>query len=166
VIVLDSIIRSAINPALQLLPAKMDTDGARVELLTIGQQESRFEYRAQKTLDPYVKGPARGFWQMERSGGVFGVMTHLATKELAQAVCKACGVPFDSSLVHARLEFDDVLAAAFARLLLWTDTKPLPPVDAPHEDAWQYYVRCWKPGKPRRDTWDAFHTRARAQVLA
>lgn len=166
-ILLDTIIHKAINPAFELLPAKMDTDAARVMLLAIGLQESRFEYRFQKVHgDPYARGPAKGFWQFERGGGVIGVCTHRHTKELAEAVCKARGVPVDSPLIHARLEFDDVLAAAFARLLLWADSKPLPGVDADHETAWDCYIRSWRPGKPHRHTWDAFHTQARAQVLA
>lgn len=165
-IVLDAILRTAINPALGMLPVKMDSDAARVMLLAIGLQESRLKYRYQKTSDPYMKGPARGLFQFERGGGVIGVMTHRATKDLAEAVCKAQGVPFDSSLIHARLEFDDILAAAFARLLLWADPKPLPDVDADHETAWQCYLRNWRPGKPRRETWDEFHAQARAQVMA
>lgn len=165
VILLDSILHNAINPALGLLPAKMDTEAARVMLLSIGLQESRFQYRAQKTKDPYIKGPARGFWQFERGGGVHGVLSHFATKSLAEGICRARGVRIDSSLIHARLEFDDVLAAAFARLLLWADHKPLPKVDASHDEAWDCYVRNWRPGKPHRHTWDDFHKQARAQVI-
>jgi hypothetical protein len=166
VILLDAILHSAINPALGMLPVKMDTDAARVEMLTTGLQESRLKYRFQKTSDPYIKGPARGLWQFERGGGVFGVMTHRHTKDLAEAICKAKRVPFDSSLIHAKLEFDDVLAAVFARLLLWSDPKPLPDVDASHDEAWDCYLRNWRPGKPHRETWDEFHTQARAQVLS
>lgn len=165
-ILLDSILHSAINPALKLLPVKMDSDAARVMLLSIGLQESRFEYRVQKTRDPYIPGPAKGYWQFERGGGVYGVMSHPATTDLARQVCEDRGVMFDSPLIHARLEFDDVLAAAFARLLLWTDRAPLPKVDASHDEAWNSYVRNWRPGKPHRETWDAFHTQARAQVMA
>jgi hypothetical protein len=170
-ILLDAILRTAINPALGMLPAKMDSDAARVMLLTIGLQESRLKYRYQKTSDPYTKGPARGLPQFERGGGVFGVMTHRHTKDLAEAICKVRGVPFDSSLVHARMEFDDILAFAFARLLLWADPKPLPGVDASHDEAWDCYVRNWRPGKPHRthpdpqQCWDYFHDTARAQVL-
>jgi hypothetical protein len=166
VILLDAILHKAINPALELLPAKMDSDAARVMLLAIGLQESRFEYRFQKTTDPYVKGPARGFWQFERAGGVMGVMNHYTTKDLAKEVCKARGVLPGSSLIHARLEFDDVLAAAFARLLLWADARPLPGVDADHDATWKSYVTNWRPGKPHRETWDAFHQQARGQVLS
>jgi hypothetical protein len=68
--------------------------------------------------------------------------------------------------VHAKLEFDDVLAAAFARLLLWADAKALPGLDASHDETWDCYIRSWRPGKPHRDTWDEFHTQARAQVMS
>ena len=164
--ILDAILRTAINPALGLLPAHMDTDAARVMLLSAGLQESRLQFRAQKTNDPYMKGPARGLWQFERAGGVAGVMSSIRTHSLALTLSQARGVPFDSSLIHARLEFDDVLAAGFARLLMFADAKPLPDVDANHQEAWDCYVRCWRPGKPRRETWDEFHAQARAQVLA
>lgn len=165
-ILLDAIMHSAINPGLGLLPAKMDSDKARVMLLAAGLQESRLQYRYQKTNDPYQKGPARGLWQFERAGGTRGVINHMQTRDYAKAVCEARDVPFDDVLVWTRLEFDDVLAAAFARLLMWADPKPLPDVDASHEDAWNCYLRCWRPGKPHRDTFDAFHAQARAQVMA
>jgi hypothetical protein len=166
-IILDAILRTAINPALGMLPSKMDTDAARVMLLAIGLQESRLIARVQKVHgDPYAKGPARGLWQFERGGGVQGVMTHPATRENARELCAAQGVPFEVGQVHAALEFKDILAAGFARLLLWADAKPLPNLDASHEDAWQCYLRNWRPGKPHRHTWDEYHATARAQVLA
>lgn len=164
-ILLDAITHEAIDPALALLPPKMDTPASRVMMLAIGLQESRFLYRFQKVAGrPYEKGPARSFWQMERGGGVHGVMTHPATKDFAKAICAIRGVPFDEVLVHARIETDDVLAAVFARLLLWADAKPLPGIDADHETAWRCYVSNWRPGKPHRETWDAFHQQAVAQV--
>lgn len=166
-IVLQHILRSAIHPALALLPPKMTSDAALVMLLAIGLQESRFQYRAQKIAGkPYLKGPARGFWQFERGGGVVGVMTHHASNEHAHLICGTRGVPFDSVIVHARLEDDDILAAAFARLLLYTDRDPLPGLDASHDDTWDYYIRNWRPGKPHRHTWDEFHSQALGQVTA
>lgn len=164
-IVLDAILHEAINPAFKLLPAKMDSDAARVMLLAIGLQETAFECRYQKTNDPQKKGPAKGFWQNERGGGVVGVMTNAATEEYAKTLAKARRIPFDSTLIHARLEEDDILAAGWARLILWADPRPLPGVDADHETAWQCYYRNWKPGKPHREKWDAYHAAARAQVL-
>lgn len=164
-ILIDAVLHNAIRPALDLLPAGMDTRAAHVMLLAAGLQESRLLNRAQKTSDPYVKGPARGLWQFERGGAVLHVLTHHTTARLAREVCKACGVLPDQVAVHERLEFDDVLAACFARLLLWSDPHPLPPVLADHETAWQCYLRCWRPGKPHRDTWDEFHAQAVAQVI-
>ncbi len=166
-ILLDTIIHEAINPALALLPPNMDSPEARVMLLAIGLQESRFMYRAQKIAGrPYEKGPARGFWQEERGGGVHGVMEHWATKALAEMLCKERGVPFDSVLVHAALETDDVLAAGFARLLLWADPFKLPGLNSSHDAAWDCYMRNWRPGKPHRETWDEFHAQALGQVMA
>lgn len=165
-ILLDVVLHTMVNPALLLLPRAMDNDGARVMLLAIGRQESRFAYRYQKVPgNPYDKGRARGFWMNER-GGVFCVMTNPATREHAMTLAKACKVPFDQILLHSALEHNDVLAAGMARLFLWADSKPIPPVDADHETAWRCYLRCWNPGRPRRETWDQFHTEARAQVLS
>ena len=166
-ILLDTITRKAIDPALALLPPKMDTPQARVMLLAIGLQESRFMFRYQKIAGkPYQKGPARGYWQFERGGGVHGVMSHAATQDMAERICIERAVPFDSVLIHATLETDDILAAAFARLLLWADYKALPALDASHDEAWDCYMRSWRPGKPHRATWDEFHAQARGQVMA
>jgi len=149
---LETIERTAVRPAFELL-AKPWTNEARVMMLTIGLQESQFKYRRQMN-----QGPATGFWQFENGGGVRGVMTHDASKLLAERLCKARGVAFTRGDVWARLETDDVLAAGFARLLLLTDPKPLPPVLAMHM-AWDYYERNWRPGKPHPDKWPANHQR-------
>lgn len=149
--------REAIDEALLLLPAKMDSKQARVMMIAIGLQESRFEHRRQ------IGGPARGFWQFEKSGGVRGVLRHPATKLHALAVCNAVDIHAREDDVYQGLEHDDVLAAAFARLLLFSDPKPLPEFgDA--EDAWVYYLRTWRPGKPYRHTWDALYAKALEMV--
>ena len=110
-------------------------------LLAIGLQESRFVHRRQ------IGGPARGFWQFEQGGGVRGVLAHPASAALARQVCQVRGVPPTAPSVYSRLELDDVLAAAFARLLLWTDPARLPRTgDA--DAAWALYLRTWRPGKP------------------
>lgn len=154
---LSAIIKTGIEPALALLPANMDSPAARVMLLAIGLQESRFVHRRQ------IGGPARGFWQFERGGGVFGVLTHAASAALARQVCDARGVAPTTAAVYGRLENDDVLAAAFARLLLWTDAARLPAVDD-KDGAWALYLRTWRPGKPHPQTWPALHARAMAEV--
>ncbi|WP_280191982.1 hypothetical protein [Delftia sp. PS-11] len=167
---LGSIIETAINPALALLPAAMDTPEARVMLLTIGLQESRFVHRYQLVkARPGAKGPARGFWQFELGtragrGGVWGVYLHPASRYWLSGVCVARGVAFEPRAIWKAIEQDDVLAAALARLLLFTDPRRLPSVsDA--RGAWMLYaLRTWRPGKPHRQTWDAFHAQARAVV--
>ena len=141
-----------IDPAARLLPS-MDSPRARIMLLAIGLQESRFERRRQ------IKGPARGFWQFESGGGVRGVLLHKASAYDAAKVCHARGVGRSTREVYDRLEHDDILACCFARLLLYTDPRPLPmigDVDA----SWDYYERNWRPGKPHPHTWTGLYERA------
>lgn len=157
---LDEITQSAINPALALLPKHMDTPQARVMLLTIGQQESRFQYRRQMN-----DGPAKGFWQFERGGGVKGCISHPASKELLRELCKVRGVDFTPQAVWDAIEDDDVLAAGLARLLLWTDPNKLPSVNDV-DSAWELYMRTWRPGQPHIRTWAGFHRLAREYVVA
>jgi len=136
--------------ALTLLPSKMNAEGAARLMLAIGLQESNLDHRAQ------VKGPARGFWQFEAGGGVRGVMTHQATAGLIRDTLKVMSYDPEShfSVHHQNLAHNDILAAVFARLLLWTDPGPLPTEDDV-EGSWQYYIDNWRPGKPHRDRWDA-----------
>lgn len=143
---LDQIMRTGVEPALAWLPPKMTSDAAKVELLAIGGQESKFEHRWQVLNTPGVKGPARSFWQGERGGGmVAGVMAHPASKELAKAAIAYRGVEFNTNAVWLAIENDDVLAAILARLLLWTEPTALP---APTDEAggWALYLRAWRPG--------------------
>lgn len=146
--------RQAIEPAFQLLPARMESAEATLMLLAIGLQESRFEHRRQ------IKGPARSFWQAEKGGGmVHGVLRHPATRKHALAACDARGVQPVDETVYVAIEHDDVLAAALARLLLFTDPFPLPKLgDA--AGAWDYYLRTWRPGKPHPQTWPGLYAQA------
>lgn len=147
---LDSIILPTYR---DVLPGRFASDAANVMLLAIGLQESRLEFRRQ------FKGPARGLWQFERGGGVQGVLQHNATRRYAMAVCVLRDVPYVAADVYEKLEHDDLLACAFARLLLFSDPRPLPPIgDA--DEAWGYYVRNWRPGKPHPITWAAFYRQA------
>jgi hypothetical protein len=165
-ILLESILHNAIGPALALLPPAMDSAEARVMLLACGAQESRFMFRFQKVAgQPYVKGPAKGFWQFERGGGVLGVLMHDKTKFIAKEACAIRNVAPNSHDVWAQIETDDVLAAAFARLLLWTDSQKLPACNDA-KNAWELYLRTWRPGRPHPETWSEFHATANAQVMA
>ena len=153
---MQEILGGCINSALALLPERMDSNAARIMMLAIGLQESEFLHRKQ------IGGPARGFWQFERGGGVHGVMRHPSSAPLALTVCSALDVRFDEQVVYNRLAVDDVLAAAFARLLLWTDPRSIPDNA---DDAWSMYIRNWRPGKPHPEKWPDNYRRATAAVM-
>ncbi len=157
---LATIVTDAIVPGLRLLPAAMDTRVARVMLVAIGLQESRLTARLQKPLSLGApNGPARGLWQFERGGGVTGVMQHPASASHARAVCATRGVEFKPMRVWSKLADDDLLACAFARLLLFTDPRPLPKL-GDEQGAWAYYLDNWRPGKPHPQTWAKFYAQA------
>lgn len=141
------ILHSAIEPAFDLLAACgiRSNDAARQMVLTIAGQEGGWTHRRQMG-----NGPARGLWQFERGGGVKGVLEHPASRQAAAKLCGMRGVYPSADKVWAALEFDDVLAAGFARLLLWTDPKALP---AYMDDGWDLYLRTWRPGKPHIERW-------------
>lgn len=152
-----------IRPALTLLPPAMDSPEASVMLLTIALHESLLIHRRQ------VNGPARGFWQFERNG-VRGVLTHWTAKPHAEQVCATLNYRPDLDVVYGAIEHNDILAAAVARLLLYTDPLRLPHVsDAVM--ALEYYVRVWRPGawtrgseeqrQQLRDKWMRHHTEVR-----
>lgn len=150
--------KASILNGLKLLPPGMDTPAARVMLAAIGLQESRFTDRRQLVgSPPGPTGPAKSYWQAEQGGGmVHGVRVHAGTQKLAADVYRARGVKAEDQAIWDAIENDDVLAAALARLLLWTDPKPLPAINDA-EGAWQLYLRTWRPGKPHRATWDALY---------
>lgn len=155
---LNDIIENAYLPAIRIIGVR-DTETARVQMLAIGLQESRFQFRRQMG-----NGPAMGFWQFERGGGVKGVLTHSASKVKAAALCKSRAVAFDAMAVWLALENDDILAAGFARLLLLTDPRALPEV-TDIKNSWDCYIRNWQPGKPHPKTWMDCHLKARTEVL-
>lgn len=158
---------SAIDAALAWLPPAMDTPAARVQLVAISLQEDPEQRRAQRVIVAGCerKGPARGLWQFERGGGVEEVLTHPASRFWARKACEARGVRPTSAAVWRALETDDQLAATFARLLLFTDPKPLPAVND-ERGAWAYYRRNWRPGKPHPKRWPVNHAKAREAVSA
>lgn len=135
--------RSIIEPALLLLPAKMESPQAVVMLLAIGLQESRFEYRRQMG-----NGPAKSFWQAEQSGGmVTGLLRYRVEdiRDLATGLCAVRGVAPAAPDVWNAIERDDILAAGLARLLLYTDPARLPAL-GDEVGAWELYLRTWRPG--------------------
>lgn len=153
------LLNAAIVPALLLLPARMDTPAARIILLAIAYQESNMQHRRQ------IKGPARGYFQFEQGGGVRGVLMHPASSSYIRDVLSDLDYYADSTPVEcwAAIEHNDILAAAFARLLMWTDVEPLP-TDA--QGAWDLYLRTWRPGKPHPDKWAANFQKAKDAINA
>lgn len=133
-----------IRAGLALLPTAMDSRAARLILHAINRQENP------KRLEQQVGGPARGDYQFERGGGVKGVLTHKASSARASDVCRALGVNPDAESIYQAIGTNPVLAAAMARLLLWTDPKALPQA-GDEQGAWDLYLRVWRPGAYQRD---------------
>jgi hypothetical protein len=140
--------RFTLPAAFALLPAPMQSPAAAALLLAIGLQESRFQERQQ------LGGSALGFWQFEVNG-VRGVLDHERTHVAIASALHA--MRYDHTLsageLHPILEHNDVIAACFARCLLWTSPQPLP--DVRHAlNGWDLYRQTWRPGRPRRSTWN------------
>ena len=164
-----------VKDGLKYLPESMSNKLPQVlvAMLAIGLQESWFVHRYQVLNTPGVKGPARGFWQFESGGGVRGIMTHAATKTHLQKACRVLGVPFDRQTIWLALEHNDELAVVCARLLLYSDPRPLPEV-GDVEGMWQYYLRNWRPGayfngsataqKSLRSKWDTNYSSTLEEV--
>lgn len=151
----DFFLETALRPALRLLPEKMNSPSAISMILAVGLQESRFQHRKQ------IGGPARGYLQFEQGGGVRGVLTHPASKPHIQTVLTALDYDpkSDAEACYAAIEHNDILAAAFGRLLLWTHPKPLPARSDP-TGAFAYYLATWRPGRPYPATFPDFYREA------
>lgn len=157
----DPQILDRIDAGLALLPRPMTSDRALVMLYSTGLQESLMRDRRQLVGNPpKPKGPARSLWQMERGGGVKGVIEHPASRFWMHQICTRQGVPFTTYALWMQIERDDALAAIAARLLLFTDPKPLPSTDD-EEGAWRLYLRVWRPGAYTRG-----NARKRAELRA
>lgn len=163
----DRFLRSMIDPGLlglRLLGGPPNSDAAaRTFLLAVAQQESGAALEARYQSSPSsTPGPARGFWQFEQGGGVHGVMQHAVSQSLAMSVCASLTVQWNEPAVWRALEGHDVLAVAFARLLLWTDPYPIPTTQ---DAAWTCYAeRLWRPGAPHPEVWPGNWQRAVATV--
>lgn len=158
---IDQVARFVLPAAFSLLPPEMRSQQASALLLAIGLQESRFLHRRQ------IGGPARGYWMFEAGGGVRGVLRHHATAPLAAHVLRTLRYDPASpvAMVHAALEHNDILACAFARLLLWTTPGALPLAHAA-DRAWTTYLDGWRPGKPHPETWASLYAEAWTRVHA
>lgn len=145
--------RYVLPAAYVLLPAPMTSPAASAMLLTIAVQESRCQHRRQ------IRGPARGFYQFERNGGVKGVLMHHATANAIAAAMDALQYKATVPVAYTAIEHNDILATCFARCLLWTLPDSLPSVEEPYR-GWDQYIRAWRPGKPHPETWNEFYAQA------
>jgi hypothetical protein len=126
-------------------------------LQAVALQESDCAWRYQRSRITKA-GPARGWFEFERAGGVRGVMRHPRTASKAQTWAALCFVRWEEHAIWRALEGHDKLAVGFARLLLWSDPYPMPTSPA---EAWNCYChRLWRPGKPRPNDWKANWTAA------
>lgn len=147
--------RQAVDQAFTILPPKMDTLLARIPHAAIGYQESKYKSRRQIISKGGVlvpEGPAASYWQFENGklAGINGVLTHHATKQYALDVCRRRGVTPERMAVWEAMQSDDVLGAAFARLLMYSNPVKLPDT---MQNAWWFYLYTWRPGKPHPQDW-------------
>ena len=144
----EAFLQNALSPALRLLPASMTSREACAMCIAIALQESRLKHRRQ------IGGPARSYFQFEQGGGVRGVLTHPASKPRIMEVLMALDydVNADATACYIAIEHNDILAAAFARLLLYTLPDPLPAREQP-DIGYSQYLQTWRPGRPHESTW-------------
>jgi len=155
------ILVGAVDPAIALLhqlTGIVPTQKARVLTMAIAGQESRWAHRLQVPV-----AYARGFWQFERGGGVAGVLSHPGSRGKIAAVCADLLISCDVATVYEAIAWNDTLAASMARLLLFTDPRPLPEI-GDVDGGWSYYLANWRPGAPHPETWPARHATARELV--
>jgi hypothetical protein len=150
------IAKVVIPAAYSMLPFQMRAPESRAMIIAICLQESRFEHRRQ------IGGPARGFPQFELAG-IRGVLNHHATRPHILKVLQELQYDDSPETSYAAIEHNDTLAMAYSRLNLWWHPDKLP---GPGEvdRAWNYYIETWRPGKPHEHTWDAFYSRAWAEL--
>jgi hypothetical protein len=157
----DTFLATALRPAFFLLPQRMNTPEACALLVAIALQESKLEKRWQMG-----KGPARSYFQFEKIG-VRGVLKHKASAPHAKAVCGALDISASVPAVHRAIEFSDVLAVCFGRLLLWTLPLDLPTATQPSEGFTQY-LAAWNPNRQkamlRKAEWPGNFARAWALI--
>jgi hypothetical protein len=157
----DQFIMPGVRTLYELTGVTTNRDAHRL-MLTIALQESACRYRAQ-VLNSGRAGPARGWWQFEKNGGVAQILESERTKEHALALCRYLIVRPEREAVWRALEGCDELAVGFARLLLWQDLARLPGVDQV-DAAWRYYLRNWRPGKPKPTKWGGYWNLAKEVV--
>lgn len=144
------------------------SDEAVALIHAIALQESDYRERQQlskgssKWWDS-TETPAVSFWQFENIG-TLEVLGNRATRSDALSLLELLGYPEHLPTIRAAMVNNDFLAAGFARLALWRHPDPLPS-QFEEEKAWEYYLKIWAPGKPKRERWDERYKLAWETVL-
>lgn len=154
---------TAIDPAMLELAAGgiVDTPAARRFVLAVALQESQLRHRRQVGSDGFEDGPAASFWQFEKGGGCRGVLRHRASAPHMRAICGAYNIEPTEQALWEAMRYQDIVAAAAARLLVLTLPDALPRTQ---EQGWSQYIEAWRPGKPHPKTWAGHWATAGATV--
>jgi len=156
------LLKTAIIPALIELEQYgiKNTLEARRLLLAIALQESGLKHRRQ-VVNGEETGAASGYFQFEKGGGCAGVLAYPRLGTIMQNICSTYGIGQTAQELWTAIQFQDIVAAAAARILIYTLPNDLPKMP---EDGWAQYVRAWRPGKPRPETWAGHWATATAEV--
>lgn len=142
---------------------------ASVLTMACAGQESSWRNRRQIGIGQYHPQTvgARSYWQFESTWGGPVALNDVMQKTPRQlfAICAYLEVPVDELSLYEAIAWNDTLACAMARLLLWTDPKPLPAI-GDKDGSWAYYQRNWRPGAPHPQAWPANYDAAVAAVGA
>ena len=144
--------RTAILPALNelsILGIPSTPFSARI-VLAIALQESNLAHRRQLTAAGEEAGPAASFWQFEVGGGCRGVLKHAELGPIMTKICDAYNVSADPQALWEAMRYQDIVAAAAARLLVYSLPDKLP---STADEGWKQYTEAWRPGKPHPDRW-------------
>lgn len=148
------LLTTGIAPALAELEALgiPDSVDARRILLAIALQETGLRHRRQVVSGGVENGPASSYVQFEKGGGCKGVLTHPGVAPKMLAICASFDVQPTPEGLWEAMRYNDVVAMAAARLLIYTLPKKLPTTEA---DGWAQYLSAWRPGKPHPEAWAA-----------
>lgn len=150
----ERLLNTAIYPALNDLAGMgipSSPEAARF-MLAIALQESGLKHRRQVVSGGVENGPAVSFWQGELTGGLIDMLARPATKPRMRAICELYNVTPTPAGLWEAIRYQDIVAAATARLLIYTLPTVLPADDIA---GWEQYLKAWVPGKPHAATWPA-----------
>lgn len=167
----DAFYTRIVEPTIQYMAASPSiaipaTDAARVQVMAVAGQESRWQERRQLGVPLYPQRiGARSYWQFESPWGGPVAINDILQKTPVQiaAACKAFDITCDASSLYEACAWHDAIACVMARLLLWIDPAPLPAVGDTN-GAWNYYCRNWRPGAPHPESWPAVYRDAMAAI--